>query len=127
MESIVVETNEIEMDEIENNISLDELNSIRDTIELMSKFNQIEVLRILSKHKKMTLNENKYGIHVNLSDLPNSLFNELKMYINYVNTQEITLCEVEQQKEIFKNIYFVKDNKDNNVRTNSSKINATIQ
>jgi len=95
-----------------NNFSISELNYIRDSIENMNKFNQIEVLRILNKHKDVILNENKYGIHINLSELRKDVLDELNIYIKYVNTQEITLHQVEQQKENFKNIYFTKDNKD---------------
>ena len=91
----------------------DELNSIREKIEFMSKFNQIEVLRILSKCSNTTLNENKYGIHVNLSGVSDEVIEKLKIYINYVNTQESTLSFLELQKEEFKNIFFTKDNKDN--------------
>jgi hypothetical protein len=91
----------------------EELNSIREKIEFMSKFNQIEVLRILSKCSNTTLNENKYGIHVNLSGVSDEVIEKLKIYINYVNTQESTLSFLELQKEEFKNIYFTKDNKDN--------------
>ena len=86
-----------------------DLNSIRVLIENMNKFNQIEVLRILNKHNDVILNENKYGIHVNLTELNDSVINELKAYINYVSKQEVTLSEVEKQKEDFKNIYFGKD------------------
>lgn len=96
-----------------NNFSISELNYIRDSIENMNRFNQIEVLRIFKKHNDVTLNENKYGIHINLSELSKEVLDELNIYINYVNTQEITLHQVEQQKENFKNIYFTKDNKDN--------------
>jgi hypothetical protein len=96
-----------------NSCSTSELNYTRDRIEAMNKFNQIEVLRILNEAGSVTLNENKNGIHVNLSELPNELIIELNAYITYVNTQEVTLHRVEQQKENFKNIYFAKDNKDN--------------
>ena len=92
----------------------EELNAIRDKIEQMSKFNQVEILKIMKKHNSVTLNENKYGIHINLSELNPQIIAELKMYINYVNTQEIQLNQTEQQKESFKNIYFVKDIRDNN-------------
>jgi hypothetical protein len=61
----------------------------------------------------VVLNENKYGVHINLSDLPKKVVDELNLYIHYVNTQEITLGQVEKQKEDFKNIYFTKGNKDN--------------
>ena len=95
-----------------NEYSVSELNYIRDSIENMNKFNQIEILRILSKHQQVVLNENKYGVHINLSELNKKVVDELNLYIHYVNTQEITLDTIEKQKEEFKNIYFVKDNKD---------------
>jgi hypothetical protein len=78
----------------------------------MNKFNQIEVLRILNKHSTVTLNENKYGVHVNLSELKKDIVEEIKVFIKYVNTQEMTLHNFEKKKEDFKNTYFTKDNKD---------------
>ena len=97
-----------------NNFSVSELNYIRESIENMNKFNQVEVLRLLNKHKDVTINENKYGIHINLSDLNKELLDELNVYINYVNTQEVTLHQVEKEKEDYKNTYFTKDIKDKN-------------
>ncbi len=97
-----------------NNFSVSELNYIRDAVENMNKFNQIEVLRILNNHKDVTINENKYGIHINLSDLKKDLLDELNVYIKYVNTQEVALHQVEKEKESYKNIYFTKDIKDKN-------------
>ena len=101
-----VSTNEI------NNYSVSELNYIRMSIESMNKFNQLEVLRIFNKHKDITLNENKYGIHINLSELKKEALDELSIYVKYVNTQESSLNFVEQQKEDYRNIYFTKDIKD---------------
>ena len=95
-----------------NSFSVSELNYIRETIECMNKFNQIEVLRLLSKHKDITLNENKYGVHVNLSDIKREFLDELSVYINYVNSQEVSLHKIEQQKEVYKNTFFTKDIKD---------------
>ena len=99
-------------DYIPYNFNVVELNSICKIIESMPKFNQVEVLRILSKDLNATLNENKYGIHVNLSDLKSKTIDELKKYIKYVDTQEINLNELEKQKEDYKNSFFTKDNKD---------------
>ena len=104
----VFSTNEI------NKYSVSELNYIRESIENMNKFNQIEVLRILNKNNNVMLNENKYGVHINLSELKNETLNELSLYIKYVNNQEITLNTIEQKKEDYKNTYFSKDIKDNN-------------
>ena len=88
------------------------LNYIREQIENMSKFNQIEILRILTKNENVIINENKYGIHINLSELRDSILNELMVYIKYVNTQEIYLNNAEKEKEKYKNTFFLKDNKD---------------
>jgi len=97
-----------------NNCSVSELSYIRDSIESMNKFNQVEVLRILNRNKNVTLNENKYGIHINLSEVKPEILDELNAYIKYVNAQEITLNSIEQKKEDYKNTYFSKDIKDNN-------------
>jgi hypothetical protein len=105
---ITMSTNDV------NNFSVSELNYIRDAVENMNKFNQIEVLRILNNHKDVTINENKYGIHINLSDLKKDLLDELNVYIKYVNTQEVALHQVEKEKETYKNTYFTKDIKDKN-------------
>lgn len=84
-----------------------ELNQIREIIEAMNKFNQVEILRILQKND-ITINENRYGIHVNLTELKPNVINEIKRYIGYVNTQEKQLHKIEQQKETFINTYFQK-------------------
>lgn len=105
-----------------NNIQNEELNLIREAIEKMNKFNQIEVLRILQKCKDVTLCENKYGVHINLSEVKNEIIEEMKIYINYVNAQEMTLFQLEEEKEKFKNIYFTKDNKD--IKNSNTKLNA---
>lgn len=83
-----------------------DLNLMRDQIEKMSKYNQVEVLRILNQYKNVVLNENKYGIHVNLTDLNEEIIEQLVTYVNYINVQEMSLKEDEKQKEDFKNKYF---------------------
>lgn len=113
---------EVEYDIIQqNNYDFNKINSIRESIENMSKFNQIAVLKILTKHKDVTINENRYGIHINLSELRPNILDELLIYINYVNTQEVELFDIEKQKESYKNTYFVKDNKDNSENNINSK------
>ena len=121
----------LNLDSVENDISIDddhhgeeifniqELNSIREKIESMPKFNQIEVLRILSGYKNITLNENKYGVVINMTDLKKEVIEKLKEYISYVNTQETNLNEFESRIQEYKNIYFVKDNKDKNIKDTS--------
>ena len=69
----------------------------------------------------MIINENKNGIHLNLSDFSDAILDELLVYINYVTTQEKELNNIEKQKESYKNTYFLKDNKDNCVTNINNK------
>ena len=97
---------------MDSEYDFNKLNYIREQIESMSKFNQIEILRILTKNKHVIINENKYGIHINLTDIDIPILKELVLYIKYVNTQETYLNNVEQEKEKYKNTFFLKGNKD---------------
>jgi hypothetical protein len=108
----------------ENTYDVNELSAIRDSIELMTKFNQIEILRILSSCKDVTINENKYGIHINLTEMNNKIIENLKVYIDYVNTQEINLNNMEKEKEDCLNIYFTKCNKDNLESNNNNELST---
>uniref|UniRef100_A0A6C0IS13 NET domain-containing protein n=1 Tax=viral metagenome TaxID=1070528 RepID=A0A6C0IS13_9ZZZZ len=102
---------EIESEEKEYNSN--QLNFMRELIEQMPKFHQIAILRLLSDDKTITINENKSGIYINMSELPSYKIKELEKYVNYVKTQEDTLNDIEKQKETYKNTFFQKDNKDN--------------
>jgi len=99
--------------EYETQYDFNKINSIRESIENMSKFNQVEILKIITRHKEVIINENKNGIHLNLSDFNPIILDELLVYINYVTKQETELNNIEKQKESYKNTYFLKDNKDN--------------
>ena len=88
-----------------NNLTESQLNKIRDCIEKMNKYHQIKIGQILLK-QKIYLNENNNGIHVNLTDLTQEVIDLLIHYIDYAETQEKTLNDVEKQKEIFKNTFF---------------------
>lgn len=100
------------MEAVTIEVMTEELISIRDKIELMPKFNHVEILKILKKYDSVTLNENKNGTLINLTGINRTILDELNTYISYVNTQESHLSHLEKQKEDFKKIYFEKDNKD---------------
>lgn len=88
------------------------LESMKKYIESMNKFHQIEVLKILSKNL-CKINENKSGCYINLSFLNKETIGEINQYIMYSKQQEDSLNKTEQQKEDFKNAYFIeKDNKE---------------
>tara|TARA_B110000285_G_scaffold84785_1_gene97261 strand:- start:972 stop:1292 length:321 start_codon:yes stop_codon:yes gene_type:complete len=88
-----------------NDYSVKKLNDIRVNIENMNKINHINVLKMLRSHK-VTLNENNYGVHVNLTELKNDIIDDLVEYIKYVNAQEENLQNDEIQKMEYTNTYF---------------------
>jgi hypothetical protein len=80
--------------------------NIKNSIERMTKNNQIEVLKILKSHKNVKLNENKSGVLVNISFCSKELLSELNNYVKYVNDQERVINNIESQKQEFKNTFF---------------------
>jgi len=98
------------INEEKKSYSTEELTSIREKIELLTKFNQIEILRILHKDENNMLNENKYGIHVNLTEISPDVIEKLQIYLNYVTTQESTLDEIQKQQDNLKNIFMSNNN-----------------
>lgn len=86
------------------------LMKMKNSIETMDKNNQIEVLRLLHK-SDVILNENKNGTHINLTELNDDILLNIYNYVEYINTQENKLNQEENEKQIYKNIYFT-DNKD---------------
>jgi hypothetical protein len=98
-----------------------EINNMRNVIENMNKFNQIEILRIL-QNGNVTLNENNYGVFINLSNVNSANLTKLINYIKYVDAQEQNLNNIEKQKEDYINTYFSKDIKDNTGDNDNSDI-----
>uniref|UniRef100_A0A6C0DRQ3 NET domain-containing protein n=1 Tax=viral metagenome TaxID=1070528 RepID=A0A6C0DRQ3_9ZZZZ len=93
-------------------MNLDQIENIKKTVEAMNKFDQLEILKILSKNI-CKINENKSGVFVNLSLLPQPVLHEINDYIHYIKDQEDRLNKLECKKTEFKNAFFVdKDNKE---------------
>ena len=88
------------------------MNRLKERIEKLNKFHQVEILKLLKTDDTCTLNENKNGIFINLTSLNNKIIYEIEKYLEYVQKQETQLSETETQKSILTNTFF-KDNKDN--------------
>lgn len=87
-------------------LTTEHLISLKDAIEKMTKIQQLDILRILKKNPAIKLNENKSGIFVNISFLPNDAIEEIEKYVKYVGDQESELNLLENQKQEFKNTFF---------------------
>lgn len=70
-------------------------------IESLEDNKHVEIFRILQKHK-VNFSENKNGVFINLSELPERIIQELVSYINYVKKQENYLSIHENKKKQFK-------------------------
>ena len=73
----------------------------------MSKKHHIEILKILKTNSLIKINENKSGIYINLSFLPNETISELYKYIDYISKQEDSLNNIENQKNMLKNEFLL--------------------
>jgi len=83
------------------------LEELKMKIESMSKQHHIEILKILKKNNTVTLNENKSGVYVNISFLPDTIIESITEYVKYIEEQEATLYSLEIQKEDCKNTFFI--------------------
>jgi hypothetical protein len=99
------------------------LTILKEKIENLSQFHQIEILKILKKDDTCTLNENTNGVFINLTNVGADVVTKLTNYLNYVNEQELELNEIEQQKSSLSNTFF-KDIKDNHTITSNNTLNV---
>lgn len=90
-----------------NSLTVKELECLCNIIENMDIFHQKEILKIFLSHKdNVTLNENKNGVLVNLTDVDGSIIDEINNYIKHVNKQQEELEGDENLKEKLKVNYF---------------------
>lgn len=82
------------------------LEELKLKIEQLNKQHHIEILKILKKNSGVTLNENKSGVYVNLTLLPEQSITDIYNYVKYIEEQEATLSSLETQKLDFKNTFF---------------------
>jgi hypothetical protein len=83
-----------------------DLEHMKNKIENMTKNHQIEILKILKQNHSVKINENKSGVFVNLTFLPEKTLLEIRDYLNYVHDQEKSLSELESQKKKYKDTFF---------------------
>ena len=88
------------------NINIDSLKFLRDKIESLTVFHQVEILRILQTNR-ITFSENKNGVFVNLTYVNPDVIDKINEYIIYVYKQESQLNEIEEQKIVlFRSVRF---------------------
>lgn len=81
-------------------------NVLKDRIENMDKYHQIEILRILNKFTEIKKNENNNGTFINLTELSLEVIKELEKYTDYVDEQQKLLKKIENEKEKLEQTFF---------------------
>jgi hypothetical protein len=82
------------------------INFLKDRIEVMEKYHQIEILRILRRYPEVKTNENNNGTFVNLTELSPEIIKDLEKYTDYVDEQQKLLKKVEKEKEQLEQAFF---------------------
>jgi hypothetical protein len=81
------------------------LKILKDKIESVNMFHQIEILRIFNDNN-VCITENKNGIFINLTYVDSSILDKVYKYLNYVNKQEDQLNEIEEEKQKIVSSFF---------------------
>lgn len=87
-----------------------ELKNMRDNISKMDSSNHIEILKIVMNNNTEDINENNYGVHINLTEFPNKTLDQIKNYIEYVKSKEKEFIIIENIKNKYKQDYFLDEN-----------------
>ena len=85
---------------------MEELNFIKQKIEVMDKKDQINILKLFKESSLVILNENQNGTFINITELDEKLKTELKKYINYVDVQKNMLEKDEVKKTELEEAFF---------------------
>lgn len=72
---------------------------LKDRIERMSKYHQIEVLRILHNNGSVHKNENNNGTFINLTEQSPATISSLEVYADYVDRQQQEIDKIENEKK----------------------------
>ena len=88
------------------------LENLKNTIEKIPRYHQIEILTILKQYD-IDISENNNGTFINLTKLDKKVIDVLDNYVNYVEEQKNHLDVVEKEKERIEKTYFNKEGKDN--------------
>lgn len=84
-------------------------------IENMSKYHQIEILRIFVKAGMKNINENKNGSFINLTEVSNKTIEIVRDYVKYVDTQTQELSNAETKMSQIQETFFKGDKDNSNV------------
>ena len=103
---------------------MNKMKDLKKQIENMSKDHHIKILEIMQENK-ISYNENKNGIFINMNNLKPDIIEKINDYINYTKCQETNLQNVETMKKTLQNKFF-KDNKEKTTSNINVQVNHAV-
>jgi len=95
------------------------LSNLKSIIEKMEPIHHKKILLIFQKYN-IDISENRNGSFINITNLNNTIIDELNDYITYINKQEQNLIDIENLKEELQKDFFDKDNKEKTTYNNNN-------
>lgn len=79
--------------------------NIKKKVDVLTKNQHIEILKIIIKNPENKINENRNGIYVNMSFLSENTVDDIEIYLKYVEDQQNTIEVFEKQQNDIKNTF----------------------
>lgn len=70
-------------------------------IEKLNKTDHVEILRIIKSNACINITENNNGCFVNMKDIPETVIQDINLYLNYIKNKNL---ELDKQELIKKNM-----------------------
>ena len=83
---------------------LRKLQNIKKIIENYNVEQQEDILNIIREGDDISINENKNGFFINLTNLDNNIITKIEKYMEYIVLQENHLINIESQKKEYEQI-----------------------
>ena len=89
-----------------------DLEILRNKIEKLEKFHQIEIFNIIYTNQ-VAFTENRNGVFINMAKLDKNIIQKITTYLSYVDKQLTQLETTEELKQHYIKTYFIQQKKDN--------------
>ena len=85
-----------------NEVLLEKLRRLQNIKKIVEEYNseqQEDILNIIKEGDNISINENKNGFFINLTNLNNDIIGKIEKYMEYIILQEKHLINMESQKK----------------------------
>lgn len=85
-----------------NELLLEKLRRLQNVKKVVEQYNseqQEDILNIIREGDNVSINENKNGFFINLTNLSNEIIGKIEKYMEYIILQENHLINMESQKK----------------------------